>query len=120
MPRIVAPTDAALDELCTQLRDAAGELDQPAYSQQQCSAWPARQLQLCAAAGVHEWFLPASVGGQGWSEADLLRGYLKLSAACLTTAFILTQRVGASTRIAASGNQQAIERLLPPLLTGEI
>jgi len=37
----------------------------------------------------------------------LLRGYLKLSAACLTTAFILTQRVGACTRIAASGKVTA-------------
>ena len=113
MPRIVSPTDAALDELCNHLRELAGDLEQP-------NAWPARQLQLCAAAGVHEWFLPPSIGGQGWSEADLLRGYLKLSAACLTTAFILTQRVGACTRIAASGNQVAIEKLLPPLLTGEI
>ncbi|WP_254507059.1 acyl-CoA dehydrogenase family protein [Anatilimnocola floriformis] len=113
MPRIVTPTDPALDQLCAQLRELASELDQP-------NAWPARQLQLCAAAGVHEWFLPTAVGGQAWSESDLLRGYLKLSAACLTTAFILTQRVGACTRIAASGNQRAIEKLLPPLLSGEI
>ena len=113
MPRIVAPTDVALDELCARLRELAPTLDTP-------GAWPAQQLRLCAEAGVHEWFLPRNVGGQGWSEADLLRGYLKLSAACLTTAFILTQRVGACTRIAASGNAHAIERLLPPLLRGEI
>jgi len=113
MPRIVAPTDAALDELCAQLREASAVLEEP-------RAWPARQLQWCAAAGVHEWFLPTAVGGQGWSEADLLHGYWKLSAACLTTAFILTQRVGACTRIAASNNALAIERLLPPLLRGEI
>lgn len=113
MPRIVAPTDVALAELCERLRELAPTLDTP-------NAWPFQQLQLCAEAGVHEWFLPRNVGGQGWSEADLLRGYLKLSAACLTTAFILTQRVGACTRIAASGNVLASERLLPPLLRGEI
>ena len=113
MPRIFAPTDSALDQLCLQLLELAHDLDRP-------RAWPARQLLLCADTGVHEWFLPTAVGGQGWSEADLLRGYLKLSAACLTTAFILTQRVGACARIAASGNQQAIEKLLPPLLSGEI
>lgn len=113
MHRITSPTDPALVELCSRLRELAPELEAP-------DAWPAKQLQLCAAAGVHEWFLPASVGGQGWSEADLLRGYLELSAACLTTAFILTQRVGACTRIAASGNRFVQERLLPPLLAGEI
>jgi alkylation response protein AidB-like acyl-CoA dehydrogenase len=113
MPRIVAPTDAALDRLCAKLRELSPTLDPP-------QAWPSRQLKLCAEAGVHEWFLPTSGGGQAWSEADLLRGYLKLSAACLTTAFILTQRVGACTRIAASGNVFTSERLLPPLLRGEI
>ncbi len=113
MPRIVAPTDVALDQLCAELRELSPTLDQP-------QAWPAQQLQLCADAGVHEWFLPTSVGGQGWNETDLLRGYLKLSAACLTTAFILTQRVGACTRIAASGNPFAGEKMLPPLLSGKI
>lgn len=113
MDRITSPRDPALAELCSRLRELTPELDVP-------GAWPKKQLQLCAAAGVHEWFLPASAGGQAWNEADLLRGYLQLSAACLTTAFILTQRVGACTRIAASGNKFAQERLLPPLLTGEI
>lgn len=112
MHRITSPHDPALAELCTRLRELAPELDKP-------NAWPAKQLQLCAEGGVHEWFVPERVGGQGWSEADLLRGYLQLSAACLTTAFILTQRVGACTRIAASGNKLAEERWLPPLLTGE-
>lgn len=113
MHRITSPHDPALAELCSRLRELAPELDRP-------DAWPEKQLQLCAEAGVHEWFLPPNVGGQAWSEADLLRSYLQLSAACLTTAFILTQRVGACTRIAASGNRFAQERLLPPLLAGEI
>ncbi len=113
MQRIVTPADAALDELCARLRELSPALDQP-------HAWPAAQLALCADAGVPEWFLPAEVGGQGWSEANLLRGYLKLSAACLTTAFVLTQRVGACTRIAASQNSFAKQHLLPHLLTGEV
>ena len=113
MHRITSPTDPALTELCSRLRELGPELDRP-------DAWPAEQLRLCAEAGVHEWFLPATAGGQGWNEADLLRGYLQLSAACLTTAFILTQRVGACTRIAGSGNKFAHERLLPQLLSGEI
>ncbi|WP_425617086.1 acyl-CoA dehydrogenase family protein [Anatilimnocola sp. NA78] len=113
MPRITSPHDDSLTELGLQLRALAPHLSQP-------GAWPAEQLQLCAEAGVHEWFLPPEVGGQGWSEADLLRGYLQLSAACLTTAFILTQRVGACTRIAASGNEGAQQVLWGPLLRGEI
>jgi alkylation response protein AidB-like acyl-CoA dehydrogenase len=113
MRRITSPTGIELDELCDRLRELAPTLDMP-------NAWPAEQLRLCAEAGVHEWFLPPEVDGQGWSEANLLRGYLKLGAACLTTAFVLTQRVGACTRIAASGNELAKSQLLPPLLSGEI
>jgi alkylation response protein AidB-like acyl-CoA dehydrogenase len=113
MPRIVTPHDEALVALCNQLSELAPSLLAP-------HAWPAEQLRLCGEAGVHEWFLPRDVGGQGWSEADLLRGYLQLSAACLTTAFVLTQRVGACTRIAASGHEYARRTLLPPLLRGEV
>ena len=52
-------------------------------------------------------------GGQEWTEVDITRGYLRLSAACLTTAFIITQRTGACQRIAGSDNEAAKERLLP-------
>ena len=48
-------------------------------------AWPSEQLRLCGEYGVFEWFLSTESGGQGWSEADVMRGYLELSAACLTT-----------------------------------
>ena len=34
---------------------------------------------------MFEWFLPPELGGQGWSEEDVVRGYLALSEACLTT-----------------------------------
>ncbi|QDU31228.1 Glutaryl-CoA dehydrogenase [Anatilimnocola aggregata] len=113
MARITSPHDESLSQLCASLRELAPTLNAP-------QAWPAKQLELCAAAGVHEWFLPPEVGGQGWSEADLLRGYLQLSAACLTTAFVITQRVGACTRIAASGNVFARQKLLPSLIDGQI
>ena len=67
-------------------------------------AWPAEQLRLCGEAGVFEWFVEPELGGQGWSEAEVLRGYVKLAAACLTTTFVITQRTGAMSRIAASEN----------------
>ncbi|MCH7861192.1 MAG: acyl-CoA/acyl-ACP dehydrogenase, partial [Proteobacteria bacterium] len=59
------------------------------------------------------------MGGQQWSDVDVTRGYLRLSAACLTTTFIITQRTGACLRIAGSDNQTVKERLLGPLAAGE-
>ena len=75
-PRITAPDSPALDELCSRLAELASSLES--------ANWPAEQLRLCGEAGVYEWFLEPERGGQGWSEADLLAGYVKLAAACLT------------------------------------
>ncbi len=63
--------------------------------------------------------MPRTWGGQQWSDADITRGYLRLGAACLTTAFIITQRTGACQRIAGSENEAAKRRLLPKLVSGE-
>ncbi|MDA8746283.1 acyl-CoA/acyl-ACP dehydrogenase, partial [Rubripirellula amarantea] len=87
-------------------------------------AWPAEQLRLCGEAGVYEWFLPTDIsgqhcGGQDWSDADVVRGYLALSAACLTSTFIITQRTGACRRVAAGANDELKSRVLPMLTTGE-
>ena len=81
--------------------------------------WPAQQLRLCGEYGVYEWFLDAAWGGQGWSEEQIVRGYLALSAACLTTTFIITQRTGACRRIAGCDNEGLKQRLLPDLASGE-
>lgn len=109
---VTSPTDALLDELCLKLGELAPQLEQ-------ADAWPAEQLQLCADYGVFEWFLPIEMGGQGWSEFDIVRGYLKLSAACLTTTFIITQRMGACRRLAVSDNRVLAEQWLPGLIKGE-
>jgi alkylation response protein AidB-like acyl-CoA dehydrogenase len=101
-----------LDNLCRRLGELAPALDQP-------NVWPAEQLRLCGDAGVFEWFIQPELGGRGWTEADVLRGYVKLAAACLTTTFVITQRTGAMTRIAASENRLACERLLPDLIAGQ-
>jgi alkylation response protein AidB-like acyl-CoA dehydrogenase len=106
------PDDAALDELCAQLRTLAGEIEGD-------NAWVGPQLELCARYGVFRWFLPREQGGYGWNEADVVRGYLKLSAACLTTTFVITQRTGAVQRIAVSENQELADELLPDLLAGK-
>jgi alkylation response protein AidB-like acyl-CoA dehydrogenase len=110
-PRIKSPDDPGLKVLCDQLAELAPALETE-------DAWPAHQLELCGQYGVFEWFIPQELGGQGWSDADVVAGYLKLSEACLTTTFVITQRTGACRRIAHCGNQWAREQCLPALIEG--
>jgi alkylation response protein AidB-like acyl-CoA dehydrogenase len=111
MTLVLSPDDPTLDELCERLAALAPGLEA-------AEAWPGEQLDLCAQAGVFQWFLSAEWGGQQWSEADVLRGYVKLAAACLTTTFVITQRMGAAGRIAASDNEWVQQALLPGLVGG--
>jgi alkylation response protein AidB-like acyl-CoA dehydrogenase len=109
--QIASPDHPALDDLCVALADNARLLDDR-------TDWPATALQLCADYGVFRWFLPHTWGGLAWSDADLVRGYLRLSAASLVTTFILTQRSGACQRIVTSENHAAQARWLPALADG--
>jgi alkylation response protein AidB-like acyl-CoA dehydrogenase len=109
--RIRDPDDPALDRLCARLGDSSASLDA-------ADAWPAEQLTWCGEAGIFEWFIAAEYGGQGWDEADVLRGYVKLAAACLTTTFVITQRTGAMQRIAVGDSKEARSGLLPDLIAG--
>ena len=109
---IHSPDDTALERLAASLARMGGEMDQS-------ETWPDEQLRLCGEAGVFQWFMPRHWGGQEWSELDVTRGYLRLSAACLTTTFVITQRTGACQRIAGSDNEALKERLLPDLVSGK-
>src|SRR3954469_21854013 len=111
--RITSPEDPALAELCAELAQRAIEMDRS-------GEWPAEQLRLCGEYGVYEWFVDPAWGGQGWNEEQLVRGYLALSAACVTTAFVLTQRTGACRRIEGCENETLRQRLLPGLASGEL
>lgn len=104
---------SSLVALCDRLRSLAIDMDHT-------GAWPAEQLQLCGEAGVFEWFLDPMWGGKGWNEEQVVRGYLALGKACITTTFVLTQRTGACRRIAGCQNQPLKERLLPGLASGEL
>jgi alkylation response protein AidB-like acyl-CoA dehydrogenase len=112
MSRVTSLNDESFATLCRTLSTHAGEIDAK-------ETWPAAQLSLLGNAGVFEWFVPQPLGGQGWSEAEVLRGYIHLAQACLTTAFIVTQRQAAVSRIVASPNEPLRDRLLPDLLTQE-
>lgn len=103
--------DASFTSVCESLAAESAELDALGH-------WPQRQLQSLADAGVFRHFAPQHLGGDSWSEVELLRAYLALAKSCLTTAFILTQRQGAMGRIIASENEELREELLPDLLTG--
>ena len=109
---ITSPTDERWAALLDALAEGWEALDEP-------TAWPQRQLEAFSSYGVYAWFIPAQWGGLAWSEPDLLRGLVKLSSACLTTTFILTQRVAATARLVACENAALKAELLPPLLTAE-
>ena len=110
---ITSPEDAALAELCERLRALAESLDAS-------GDWPAEQLRLCGEYGVYQWFTEPQWGGQKWNQESILRGYLALSSADLTTTFVLTQRDGACRRLESSENFELKERLLPALTSGDI
>ena len=82
------------------------------------SDWPEAQLDRIAAAGVYRWFVSRDDGGLGWSAAEIAQGYVALGSACLTSTFIVTQRVAALSRIAKSANETLKSRLLPGMLDG--
>lgn len=112
LEKITSPDSPALDALCAELKQMADQADLS-------GEWPAEQVRLCGEAGVYEWFLPKEYGGQDWSDADAVRGYLALAAVDLTTTFIITQRTGACRRVAAGENDELKSRVLPMLTTGE-
>jgi len=82
--------------------------------------WPQESLDHCGKAGVFAWFIPKEYRGTGRSAAEITEGYLGLSAACLTTAFVITQQTAASDRIAQCPNRSIAERLLAGIATGAL
>ena len=82
------------------------------------AAWPAASWQALTAAGVPAWSVPRAFGGRELAPVDLLRGYEALASACLTTAFILSQREAAVRRIVGLGRPNQQQRLLSKLATG--
>jgi butyryl-CoA dehydrogenase len=82
--------------------------------------WPQASWDQVRQAGVTRWSIPADHGGLGMSSPQLLFGYEKLASACLTTAFILSQREAAVRRLCTSPVPLLQQRFLPGLARGEI
>jgi alkylation response protein AidB-like acyl-CoA dehydrogenase len=108
-----SPRENSLEALCARLVELAIEMDRTGH-------WPAEQLRLCGEAGVYRWFLEPEWDGSGWDEEQIVRGYLALASACITTTFIITQRTGACRRIAGCENDVLKQRLLPGLASGDL
>lgn len=113
---IQSPGDPQLDQLCDALSELASTLKQESNDPEN---WPREQLALIDQAGVNAWFVPESLGGAGWTGEQILAGYLKLSAACLTTTFIITQRAAAYRRIAVSSNHALRDALIDKIVAGQ-
>jgi alkylation response protein AidB-like acyl-CoA dehydrogenase len=108
----VDSSDPALREALAILADHANEADARPI-------WPADSWRALERSGALRWCIPSSLGGLDLDAVDWLRGYEKLAGACLTTAFLLSQRDAACRRL-RDGNNEGLRRdLLPLLARGE-
>ena len=93
-------------------------LAQRAEAADRQSAWPDASWEVASRVGVVEWAIPSQFGGRGLQPIELLLGYERLAAACLTTAFIVSQRDAAVRRILDAGRDDLSGELLRPLACG--
>jgi butyryl-CoA dehydrogenase len=82
-------------------------------------AWPEVSLRLAADLGALRWGIPSELGGQGLDRVGQLERSEQLASACLSTAFILSQREAAVRWLVGAGDSIR-QRYLPPLARGEI
>src|SRR5262245_48639667 len=82
------------------------------------AVWPSASWDLLREFGVLGWSIPGEFGGQDLPPTDLLSGYERIAGACLTTAFILSQREAAVRRLLEHGRPDLKRRLLPDLAAG--
>jgi alkylation response protein AidB-like acyl-CoA dehydrogenase len=83
------------------------------------AGWPGECWKLLQDAGVLRWSIPVEHGGTGLGHHELLSGYEQIAGACLTTAFILSQREAAVRRLLANPVPALLQRYLPALAAGE-
>ena len=109
-----APFDGSVFEnLLADLSHRAADVDQQ-------GTWPEWQFQRLGEEGVLGWVIPPEYGGSHLDAEAVIFGYERLATACLTTAFILTQRNGACQRIAGCDRDDLKSELLPDLAAGRL
>ncbi|QDU37582.1 Acyl-CoA dehydrogenase [Maioricimonas rarisocia] len=96
------------------------QLSESSHALEGTDAWPGKQFDELADAGVLQWSIPEEYGGLTLSPEQLMYGYERMATSCLTTTFVLTQRIGACQRIASSENDEVRQELLPALATGDL
>jgi alkylation response protein AidB-like acyl-CoA dehydrogenase len=111
MPRAPASLELLSEADFTALSDWAESADRSAD-------WPQASWDVVRRAGALEWSIPGACGGQERDGNSQLLGYESLAAACLTTAFISSQREAAVRRIRDSGREDLCRELLRPLACG--
>lgn len=94
-------------------------LAEHAYAADAQPIWPEASWQALRHTSALRWCIPANFGGNECNADDLLDGYERLAAACLTTCFLLSQRDAACRRIRDAGNRELAAELLPALARGE-
>src|SRR5690242_20080447 len=100
----------------------AGKLEQLAARADRADtepAWPAESLRLAGDLGAFTWSIPVEQGGRGLDRVAQLEGSEQLASACLTTAFILSQRE-AAVRWLLPADAPLRQRYLPALARGEL
>lgn len=112
-------TSSEFDRFSRELEPLCARLEELASGLSDVDDWPAHQLCLLAECRLLAWGLPYEYGGRPVTDVEMLAAYERLAAACLTTAFVLTQRNGACQRIAASANAELKAELLPDLCSGK-
>lgn len=80
--------------------------------------WPAASWDAVRAAGLLGWCVPPEYGGAGRPPADGLAAGEALGSACVTTAFVLSQRE-AAVRLVLKGPPHLRTRYLPGLAAGD-
>ena len=97
--------------------DLLSNLAAGAEAADSCLDWPPGWDRL-RHVGVTRWSIPAEFGGDARPPAEILAGCEAIAGACLTTAFILSQREAAARRLLA-GPAQLQKRFLPPAARGD-
>jgi alkylation response protein AidB-like acyl-CoA dehydrogenase len=82
-------------------------------------AWPEGSWNALRSSGVLSWPIPIAYDGMSLAPLEQLEGYRRIAGACLTSAFLLSQRDAAVRRLRDSGNDAICRRLLPALARGE-